>query len=325
MENLQSTQWDELTVQQFVTPTIPDATNNPPKSTTTRGGKGKKNNLQNQQQSTSKISSDYTLKSIVELLILLGLTSATMWEKILFQIKSDVSNLMNTEVTNLYFSLKLVAQSVCSGVIQSGDLSQQKLEIINDSEREHTELMSYIEPTLNLLPQIFYSTDSVKHIKNFIATALKENNATQSSDEPPCKKQKNDTNTNTTEAMLNLFGKTIENKKKKSKEVVISQQFSLRDEQVLRKYATPGETGKLMVKIEITDCDDLKGVGVTQYWTKVWKKAVFLLDGEDDPAFKTIDNILLDQLKNISEIKDVKMTEYDDEGSSSRKFRFGRN
>lgn len=322
----QSSQWDETSL--FVAPTPPDmqlqsAMQSTSKSVNTRGGKGKKSATTTNQQNAVKLSTEYTLKSVVELLILLGLTSATLWEQVLFKIRKDVSDLMNTEVTNLFFALKMVAQAVCAGVVQSGDLSQEKLEALNDIEKDHSVLMSYIEPTLSLMPNICYSTESVKNIRNFINTALKDFKTNDSeSNEPINKKPKLDTDT--TEAMLSLFGKSVDSKKRKNKEVVISQQFSLRDEDTIKKYSTPGEKGKFLVKIEVTDCDDLRGVGANQYWTKVWKKAVFLLNSEENQAFKILDKLLLEQLKKISEIKDVQMFEFDDQGSNQRKSKFGR-
>lgn len=108
--------------------------------------------------------------------------------------------------------------------------------------------------------------------------------------------------------------------KKKTKCASISQSVSIKNDSVTRKCVTPGEPGKYLIKLEVTDCDDLKGIRTTQYWTKVWKKVIFLVDDEKDPTYIAINNIWGNQSKRILKINDSKVTEFeDDEEKDSRK------
>lgn len=254
---------------------------------------------------SQKNESSYTLKGVIEILILLGLNSVSLWEKTLYAIRTGVSDLMNSEVTSLYFHLKLVSNAIGSGVALSGDLSEYKLDYMNEAEREYEELIKYTEPIFEVYSKVRYSIDSVKLLHDLVKKSMNGN--------------KNDDKRADTEEddVFNLFGLGIGKKCKGN--TLISQQVAIRNEETLRRCTTPGEEGRYLLKIEITDCEDLKGITQDRYWTKISKKVVFLVKDDNDPAFEKLNEIFTEQAKRILKIKDTKMTEHDDSEDKPRK------
>lgn len=284
----------------------------------------------------------YDLKGVVNLLILVGMTSVNIWEKVIFDVKKKVSDLMNIELTTLYFNLKMVSSSICTGISTNADLSQEKLELINEVDRDYNEIMEYASPALQVFSQNRYSVEVVKMFKELVQDIIVKMNSIEISDDeekskPGSKKRKsaqqNDDNdeeedddgNDDEDELFRLFGKKCSSKNK-SKKLAISQQVTTKNDEVTRKCITPGETGKYLMKIEITDCDDLKGIKPAQYWTKVWKKAVFLVGDDKDPAFIALNNVWMNQAKRLLQMKDVKVTEIEehDDSDTRKRARFFR-
>lgn len=285
----------------------------------------------------------YDLKGVVNLLILIGMTSVNIWERVIFDAKKRVSDVMNVELTTLYFNLKMVCNSICTGIATNCDLSQEKLEMINDIERDYNEIMEHAGPTINIFNQNRYSVEVVRIFKDLAQDIIAQINSIEISDDeeksknkPKNKKRKtdeqeddeddNNDNGDEEDELLRLFGKKCGSFKSKSKKLVFSQQVTTRTDEIMRKCTTPGESGKYLMKIEITDCDDLKGTKPAQYWTKVWKKAVFLVDDDKDPAFTAMNGVWMSQAKRILKMKDVKVTEIEenDETDARKRARFFR-
>jgi len=86
------------------------------------------------------------------------------------------------------------------------------------------------------------------------------------------------------------------------------QLFQTQNEKVRRKLVTPGEEGRFMVKIELTDTKDLKKLKPSQYWQKVKTKAVFLADPKCE-LYQNIKNVLLNVGEKVKSIKGVESDE----------------
>jgi len=87
----------------------------------------------------------------------------------------------------------------------------------------------------------------------------------------------------------------------------IKQIFQTRNKKQVKKITSPGEVGRYMIKIEMTDCWDLKGCNSSKtYWTKIARKAVFLTDIKD-PILKSVESILLNVGKGISNIPETEV------------------
>lgn len=271
----------------------------------------------------------YDLKGVVNLLILIGLTSVNLWEKVIFDVRKKVSDMMNPDLTALYFHLKMVSNTICTGIAQTSDLSQEKLEMINELDRDYDEIMLHADPVLQVYSKNKYSVDIVRHIKEFVLEAINQMSLIEISDDDDDRTVKSkkraisdddhDDDSDKDDELFELFSKKC-NSKKRAKKLAISQQVLVKNDSVTRKCITPGETGKYLIKIEITDCEDLKGVKPTQYWTKIWKKAVFLVNNDKDQSYTAVNNVWANESKRILQIKECKVTEFEeDEDKDVRK------
>lgn len=86
--------------------------------------------------------------------------------------------------------------------------------------------------------------------------------------------------------------------------IKVKQIFQTQKRRLRRKLSTPGEEGRYMIKIELTDTKDLKKVKPNQYWTQVSAKAVFLAEPKST-IFKKIKSMLFDVGRNIKEMPGV--------------------
>lgn len=75
--------------------------------------------------------------------------------------------------------------------------------------------------------------------------------------------------------------------------VKIKQIFQTQKNRLRRKLTTPGEEGRYMVKVEVTDTKDLRRCNPNQYWTKVSTKAIFLTESKSS-LLKNIKSMLFD-------------------------------
>lgn len=94
--------------------------------------------------------------------------------------------------------------------------------------------------------------------------------------------------------------------KKKDRKKKISQIISIVSNDNQKILTTPGEWGSHLIKIEITDTRDLKGVPKDEHWKKVGQKAVFLIKTSEDENYKKIIKILQSVGKNIASTSNVK-------------------
>lgn len=234
----------------------------------------------------------YDLKGVVNILILLGLNSVNMWEKGIFKVRNIVSDLMNPDLTTLYFHLKLVTDTICTNIAINSDLSQEKLEMVNELNRNFDELMDHASTVVQVHSKHRYSATSVKILKELVEDIIQKLNAIEiSDDEEETKKIKlnkkrsfiEEDDDDDCEELFRLFDRK-NSSKKKTKSLTISQLVTIKNDSVTRECITTGETGKYLIKIEVTDCEEIKGVKPSQFWTKVWKKTVFLVDDEKDPS-----------------------------------------
>lgn len=94
------------------------------------------------QKPVQKMPESYNLSGVVNFLLVLGLTSTNMWEKVMFDVRKKVSEVISSYITSLYFHLKMVSHSICTGIVTNSALSQHKLELISDIERDYDEIIA---------------------------------------------------------------------------------------------------------------------------------------------------------------------------------------
>lgn len=109
---------------------------------------------------------------------------------------------------------------------------------------------------------------------------------------------------------LDLF--TSEKKKKGFNKVKIQQFLTVSTDDEKRKIETSGEEGEYLIKIEVTDTRDLRGVDTGVYWKRVSKKAYFLLapkkSDADQELYGNMMSFLQDVAKKLLKTPGVRQT-----------------
>lgn len=265
---------------------------------------------QSAHSSSSKINSpvkakdSMDLKTIVQHFILVGLTSVTLWEEALTSIKAQIVEMLSTDVLELFIALNHVTKVLSDHVMLSDDdLSQHKLTLLNSQKLGSLEITSILEPVFASYEGKMFSKSSLTAIHNMIKTYINNSNDKVNISD-------SEDSSNVDEVMA-LFSENF-NVKKGASFKGIKQQFSLLQNNCTKKFITPVENGQYMVKIEVTDTDDLKGVSFNERWTKVWKRTTFMVDKEEE-LYKKVDKVLIEAAKKIVNHDDVERVVIEDE------------
>lgn len=286
----------------------------------------------------------FKLALVVENLILLGMTSLGMWDRVLTSMKTHTEIVMNTECVSLYFVLKQLYNALSSKIYADGDLSQEKLPLITNNELSYEEIMQILNPILKKkahkdrtfsLTCVQKITNLARKIIQDILSPTSDKKRTKSKQTKNAKKAKKDTedvsmdkeecsssystassvcsstassstddDSSEDDEFDKIFKKNTK-KQRKTKSVVIKQLFQYRKPKSIQKIITPGEEGKYLIKIELTDTKDLKECSdPTSYWQKISKKAYFLTE-KKNPKYKATNDLLKTVAKELSEIEGV--------------------
>lgn len=104
------------------------------------------------------------------------------------------------------------------------------------------------------------------------------------------------------------FDRLFKVKSNKKSPIKIKQVFQTQKKRLRRKLTTPGEEGRYMIKIELTDTKDLRKCQLNQFWTKVSAKAVFLTEPKSK-VYKQIRDIMYDVGQEIKSTAGVQSEE----------------
>lgn len=143
----------------------------------------------------------------------------------------------------------------------------------------------HAEPILQVYSKYTYSVEVVKMFNDIIEETLEKINLIEISDEEEEGKatrskkrlhqqEYEDDDDADEDELFRLLGKKCGPKKKNAK-LFISQQVSVKNENVTRKCTTPGESGQFLIKIEITDCETLKDSSQINIGQKSGKNCIF--------------------------------------------------
>lgn len=305
-----------------------------------------------QDQQQTGISS-LKLVYVVENLILIGLVSIEKWDLVLSKLKTHPDIMSNPELLNLYFSLHQIYVFFSSKIMETSDLSQHKVPLINANEYSLKELLHIVNPVLRKKPlkDKLFTYDCINKLLNIVRRILNKNDDGNDSDteqgktnynkkskvlnkrkrsskKKPNKKVKrnseccNDSDSSASSSTSSSSSSSnsslssspnsdtdrfdsLFKKNTSKKPIAIKQLFQSQRNDTINKLTTPGENGRYMVKIEVTDVKDLKDCESSKtYWTKVAKKIVFLLDSNDS-TLKTVEDVIYEKGKQISKVKGV--------------------
>lgn len=194
---------------------------------------------------------------------------------------SEASNILNSTVEEILASLKV------SDFIPNEICTQEEVEIQSHSSSKRI------------------GDETVKKVSKKRARSPSPSSSSAASSDSEGTHCESDSDSN---SESDKFDKLFKVKSLKKEPIKIRQSFQTQKKRLRRKLTTPGEEGRYMVKIELTDTKDLKKCKLNQYWTKVSTKAVFLTEPKSQ-MFKQVDSMLYDIGRKIKSTQGVQCDE----------------
>lgn len=295
----------------------------------------------------------YSLLQVFENLVLLGLCSLEKWDFALMKMKIHPDIVCNGDLFSLYLVLNQVFQNLSSKIYQTVD-SQDKLPLVHKNEMSFSDIMQTANPILKkkTWKDRNFSGDVMNSMLTIVREVLlkhvekepgDDNKRKSRKTESKNKKQKScerepspcpsnassssqsssssessasSSSSSSSSSSDDEYEKIFKSKTTKSnKSPLIRQIFQTRKHNLRKKMMTPGEKGRYMIKIEISDVRDLKKCKTPKtYWTQVSKKALFVINPKDD-VFKKVDDLMITVGQKISKIQ----------GTEVERFKFDKN
>lgn len=273
-----------------------------------------------------------SLIQVVQNLITLGLTSIDKWTDVIPKLKTHVKYSSQPENLNLQLILTQITNHLVTRVFDffPNDLSQHKLPHMLASQIPTKDLLKVLKRFLNKKTFVdkTFSLDCSNDLNSAVEDILGKNKINIDSDDDDedqeipkeqsfkkthnQRKRKRSRSPSPSKSSLILsevesidnsdidsesesenhnFDKLFKNSKEGP--VKIKQIFQTQKKLLKKKLTTPGEEGRYMIKIELTDTNDLKNCSCSQYWTKVSAKAIFLTE-KKSPMLKQVNKLLYD-------------------------------
>lgn len=224
-----------------------------------------------------------------------------MWEDLFKKLKEIFIENTDLAVYKLYEQLNLIINSYKNEL--SSDINSQ-LKIIQLEKYIFSldELMSHIKSLSEDFSVKSYKKNIILTFKSKIVSVLPTtiDNVTEKSDD-----EDSDCNDSDDE-FSKIFDSITDDSKKKKEKKAISQIIQIVSNDKQKLLTTPGEWGSHLVKIEVTDTRDLKGIPKNDRWKKICQKAVFLIKSSEDDNFKILNKILHEAGKNLALTPGVK-------------------
>lgn len=264
----------------------------------------KKKNL-----SGMNLSNTFTVFQLLDLLIVSGMNTSNVWNYVKEKLTIRLNSVADVPILYVFSSIQTISE-IIDHMVSFSSLSQHKVLLHKDRKLTVNEILDAIkQDTKNsdLLARVFNINSVqtiIKEIKEILNQHLKRKNTETDTESTKKvlkkKKQKKyqmsssecsyteDDSSDCDERLSRLF--KID--KKKRKPVSITQIFQYTTNNVKKVMKTPGETGTHLLKIEITDMKDLKNVtSPTKYWTKIAKKAYFVIDNNKSNESEILTNL----------------------------------
>lgn len=279
-----------------------------------------------------------SLLQIIQNLVTLGLNTIELWTTVVPKLKTHPQLSSHPEHLNLHLLLGLISKHLATKIFDffPNDLSQDKFPHIMTEPISDQEILKAVKPllkkkkfcdksfsiecsnTLNgavedILKSIteMCETESMKYAK--LTRKVHKSQKRKRSPSPSGSSSSgsgsesstasdSDSDSDNSDKFDSLF------KSSKKGPIKIKQVFQTQKKRLRRRLTTPGEEGRYMVKIELTDTKDLKNCSQNQYWTKVSAKAIFLA-GPKTNLFKDVKNMLYDVGRSVKSTPGVECEE----------------
>lgn len=259
-----------------------------------------------------------SIEEILRIFYFLGITTCSKWDACMHNIRMDVMNLdcdNYADVINVYMKLIALGRRIRFGLeIYLNVNSQEKLSLIDTYLFDLTDIYDYLRENVNNFDEknIHKTTFNVinSFVKNFLFPNNTDTDIVMQNESFENVDDDNNDDDDDEEEVDNEFDeifKSVKVKKGNSNSTSLYEQSVLFNSHGDKKMlTTPGEKGAYLIKIEITDTKDLKGVEKNDRWQKAAYKAVFLLQSNKDPNYNTLYKMILNKSRELTKIKNVK-------------------
>ena len=261
-----------------------------------------------------------SLEEVFKLFYFLGLTSIQSWEMCMKSVKTELINVDNIEVITLYMRLSEVVKRIKIALEIKLDVnSQDKIVQLNNYLFDIEEIYDNIINTIpnfnekNIIKSTFVILNNL--IKNYLDFNMKNVYVGNDIDididhnDDDDDNDDNDDDGDDERELEKIF--TSVRKSKSERKSSLFEQFVMFQSNGTRKtLKTPGETGRYLLKIEIIDTKDLKGIEVKDRWTKAAYRTTFLVGSEKDPKYIQLYKMVLNVAKHLSTIQNVKKNKF---------------
>lgn len=247
----------------------------------------------------------YSLEEVIKIFYFSGVTTFGLWEELLEKLKPLLLEDLDLISFTLHQKLSFVINSYKDNLTITEINSQLKTYELKNYVLSLDEIFTYIKPHIDDLFTKYYKKTLVLNFKSIIAKMLQNTNENiaENSDE-----DSDNDNEDSEDEFNKIFDsiKSDSNEKKKDKKKKIAQSFTIVANDKQRILTTPGEWGSHLIKIEVTDTRDLKGVPKNDRWKKISQKAIFFVKSHEENNFKELNKILQNVGKNIASTIGVK-------------------
>lgn len=247
----------------------------------------------------------YSLEEVIKIFYFSGVTTFGLWEELLEKLKPLLLEDLDLISFTLHQKLSFVINSYKDNLTLTEINSQLKIYELKNYVLSLDEIFNYIKSHIDDLFTKCYKKNLVLNFKSIIAKILQNTNENiaENSDED------SDNNNEDSEDEFNKIFDSIKSdssEKKKDKKKKIAQSLIIAANDKQKILTTPGEWGSHLIKIEVTDTRDLKGVPKSDRWKKISQKAIFFVKSSEDNNFKELNKILQNVGKNIASTIGVK-------------------
>lgn len=252
----------------------------------------------------------YSIYELINIIYIGGLNSVTGWEIMLENLKKIVFNETDT-IINLFFILFNAVTNFYSDEVSQATYIQMK-----DAKLSFEELITCFQEQIEK-EYLYKKTMSFDLIKRF--RELVENSKIEVLVVPSVPKlqdpeiinieSEHDDDDDDDDDIKRAFS-TVFSSKKSKQHNKFEQSFHLLVNDEKQWIKTPGEEGRYLVEIKITDTKDIKKVPTDEWWKKVHKKAVFLASSSQDTLYIDTNKILKNAFDRINKIKNKSQGKY---------------
>lgn len=244
----------------------------------------------------------YSIEEIIKIFYFSGITTFGLWEDLFKKLTELFIENTDLAIFKLYEQLNSIINSY-KNELSSEINSQLKMIQLQKYIFSLDELMNHIKSLSEDFSIKSYKKNIVLAFKSKILSVLPttNDNVTEKSED-----EDSDNNDSDDEFSKIFDSITDDSKKKRKEKKAIPQVIQIFSNDKQKILTTPGEWGSHLVKIELTDTRDLKGVPKNDHWKKIGQKAVFLIKSSDDDNLKILNKILHEAGKNIASTPGVK-------------------